>query len=120
MGSHTSKSTGASESRNIGAEGTGLRVTLPNGKTVDYAVRAGVYRGIQNAAQTIPTGNLTNAQMAQKMIDGGSAEFLSASKVDEISKKRAEERANRPDYEMGNPFGERGRSKSIYRPRRQR
>ena len=37
-----------------------------------------------------------------------------------IRKKRLEDRANTPDYEMGNPFNERGRAKRIYRPRRQR
>ena len=54
------------------------------------------------------------------MIDSGKGSFLTKSEVENIRKKRLEDRANTPDYEMGNPFNERGRAKRIYRPRRQR
>lgn len=45
---------------------------------------------------------------------------LSTKQVREMEKKRWEEREKVPDYETGNPFGECGRRKLVYRSRRSR
>lgn len=113
MGCHSSATSGS-----IGAPGTGVTVTL-NKKTYNYYVSA------DGSLRDIVSGNKINKELSgeetvKRMIDSGKGSFLTKSEVDNIRKKRLEDRANTPDYEMGNPFNERGRAKRIYRPRRQR
>lgn len=66
--------------------------------------------------KTIPGGK----EAAQKLIQSGKATVLSKEQVENMRAARFEERKNRPDYETGNPFHERGKKKLVYRPRRRR
>lgn len=52
------------------------------------------------------------------MLENSNAQFLSKADVNKLRKQYLEDRANTPDYETGNPFGERGRGKTVYRPRK--
>lgn len=108
---------GNASSRNIGTQGTGIAYKSANGKIVNYFVASDGLRRIDNA-EKMPSRTLSPKEIAQKLIENGKATFLSKSQIDELRKKRQEERAKTPDYELGNPFGERGRGKRVYRPRK--
>ena len=100
----------------IGTTGTGVSL-VRNGKTSNYYITS------DGSLRDIVSGNKINRELSgketvERMIATGSATFLSKSQVNDIRQRRFEERASRPDYELGNPFNERGRSKRVYRPRR--
>lgn len=92
----------------------GVRITT-NGATKTYFFRNGK---LQNAEtlQFIPNSSKSTLD---KLISAGGTR-LSKRQVSDIVKKRADDRAKTPDYELGNPFRERGKGKSIYRPRRRK
>lgn len=108
---------GGSISQNIGTQGTGIAYKAANGRIVNYFVASDGLRRIDNA-EKMSSRNLSTKELTEMLIEKGKATFLSKSQIDELRKKRQEERAKTPDYELGNPFGERGRGKNIYRPRR--
>lgn len=58
-------------------------------------------------------------ELIKKMMQSGGTP-LSKKQVEEQRKARAEYYQNKPDYELGNPFRERGLGKTVYRPRRRR
>lgn len=99
-----------------GAGGAYAGVTVNiRGKEKTYFLRNGKLQDSQTL-QFVP-GDGTNT--LKKIVNSG-GKALSAKQVRRMSKSRAEERARTPDYELGNPFGERGKKKSVYRPRRQK
>lgn len=101
----------------IGEVGTGVKYISPNGKTYNYFISP------DGSLRDIVSGNKVNKansgkETAKRMIESGKATFLEKSQVNELKEKRFAERAERPDYELGNPFNERGRAKRVYRPRK--
>ena len=56
-------------------------------------------------------------QFVQTLIDAGKAELLSKEQVEKLKAKYWEYRANTPDYECLNPFGDKknARKKFVYR-----
>lgn len=95
-----------------GGSYAGVSITR-NGKTTTYILRNGQ---LQNA-QTLSFMPNTNKETLSKMISAG-GKALTNKDVKAMQEQRNKERANTPDYELGNPFGERGKKKLVYRPRR--
>lgn len=125
MGSHGGSRAGSSGggggiSASFGKLGTGLQYTMPNGRTVNYIVTNDGLRRIDNADKIKTT--LSAKEFVQKAVDSGKGKFLSKNETDNLRQKRQRERAETPDYELGvgTPWGNRGASKSVYRPRRNR
>ena len=106
-----------SSDQTVGELNTGVRYTNSQGKTAVYIVTTDGLRELKTAAK-YGTGNYDVKQVAQKMIESGRGEFLSKSQVEELKQKRNKEWKEKPDYELGNPFNERGRGKRVYRPRK--
>lgn len=94
----------------------------------------GVYAGVtvnigrKQKTYFLRNGKLQDSQSLQfiqgdgksllnKLVQSG-GKPLSKKQVGEIVAKSAENRANVPDYELGNPFNEKGKKKLVYRPRR--
>lgn len=124
MGSHGGSRAGGGDGGGISASfgklGTGLQYTMPNGRTVNYIVTNDGLRRIDNADKIKTT--LSAKEFVQKAVDSGKGKFLSKKETDNLRQKRQREKAETPDYELGvgTPWGNRGASKSVYRPRRNR
>lgn len=101
----------------VGQIGSGIQYTFSNGKTKTYYITAdGSLRDIVSGEKA--NRDFTGAETAKRMIESGNGTYLSKSQINELRNNRLEDRKNTPDYETGNPFGERGRGKTVYRPRR--
>lgn len=111
---------GGGGSANIGKTGTGVAIEL-NGKTRYYRItEANSLLEISGRSSPLNTGRLSAKEFVKKMIDSGKGTYISKAEVKRRVEEKWGERKNRPDYELGNPFGERGRKKTVYRPRRRR
>lgn len=93
--------------------GSGISVNIRGRQRTYWLAAGGKLRDLQTA-QALP-GN--GREIARKLIANGGT-VLTKSQVEKMRKERQEERANTPDYELGNPFNERGRKKRVYRERR--
>lgn len=97
-----------------GAGGVYAGVTVNiRGKQKTYFLRNGKLQDIQTLQFVQGDGKYVLTKLVQS---GGKP--LSKNQVQKITAKRTEERAKVPDYELGNPFNERGKKKLVYRPRK--
>lgn len=97
----------------------GIAISVRN-KLRNYFIDANnTLRDVQSG-QVFPGSENRASELVKQLQERGSGTVISKSEMDNIRKNRQEERANRPDYELGNVFNERGRGKTVYRPRRQR
>ena len=102
--------------QSLGAVGTGVKYTV-NGKERNlYVTSTGRLIDITTAERI--NKSLSAEETVKRIVESGKGTFLSKSEVDKLIKKRLKERAETPDYELGNPFNERGRAKRVYRPKR--
>lgn len=85
------------------------------GKQKSYFLRNGRLQD----SQTLKFMPGNGEALLKKLVQNGGNPLLKK-QISEMMKKRAEEREKVPDYETGNPFGERGKGKLVYRPRRRR
>lgn len=76
-------------------------------------------RDVQSG-QVFPTSENNARQLIQQLQSQGNATVISRAEMNTIRQNRQTERSNRPDYELGNVFNERGRGKTVYRPRRRK
>lgn len=108
------------KSKGIGAVGTGIAVTHENGKVTNYVVTNGGLMEIRSARPAPKSKTMTTQEQVKKMLENSNTKFLSKSDIDKLRKQYQEDRANTPDYELGigTPWGNRGASKRVYRPRR--
>ena len=106
--------------KDVGTLGTGIAITNKNGGVTNYFVASDGLREIRTARQAPKSKSMTTKDQVRKLLESNNAKFLSKSDVDKLQKKRQEDRANTPDYELGTgtPWGNRGASKRVYRPRR--
>lgn len=91
---------------------SGVTVNI-RGKQKTYFLRNGKLQDIQTLQFVHGDGKYFLTKLVQS---GGKP--LSKNQVQKITAKRTEERAKVPDYELGNPFNERGKKKLVYRPRK--
>lgn len=119
MGKGTSKAGGIIP-KDAGTLGTGIAITNKNGGVTNYFVASDGLREIRTARQAPKSKSMTTKDQVRKLLESNNVKFLSKSDVDKLQKKRQEDRANTPDYELGigTPWGNRGASKRVYRPRR--
>lgn len=97
-----------------GAGGAYAGVTVNIGrKQKTYFLRNGKLQDSQTL-QFVPGDGKT---VLDKFVQSG-GHPLSKDQVKRITAKRTEERLKVPDYELGNPFNERGKKKLVYRPRK--
>ena len=106
--------------KDAGTLGTGIAITNKNGGVTNYFVASDGLREIRTARQAPKSKSMTTKDQVRKLLESNNVKFLSKSDVDKLQKKRQEDRANTPDYELGigTPWGNRGASKRVYRPRR--
>lgn len=101
-------------SSNVGKVGTGIQRKI-NGTIHNYFVsNTGLL--VEIGGKPVKVGKLSGSQIAKTLVETGNAQFLSKKQVDAIIEKRNNRKS--VDYETGNPFGERGKRKTVYRPRR--
>ena len=119
-GSSSGKAMSASKGESIGAVGTGIAITHENGKVTNYVVTNGGLREVRTARPAPKPKTMTTQEQVKKMLESSNVKFLSKSDIDKLHKQYQEDRANTPDYELGlgTPWGNRGASKRVYRPRR--
>lgn len=119
-GSSSGKATSASKGESIGTVGTGIAITHENGKVTNYVVTNGGLREVRTARPAPKFETMTTQEQVKKMLESSNVKFLSKSDIDKLYKQYHEDRANTPDYELGlgTPWGNRGASKRVYRPRR--
>lgn len=119
MAKGTSK-TGKIIPKDVGTLGTGIAITNKNGGVTNYFVASDGLREIRTARQAPKSKSMTTKDQVRKLLESNNVKFLSKSDVDKLQKKRQEDRDNTPDYELGigTPWGNRGASKRVYRPRR--
>lgn len=115
-GSSSGRGTKGGTSSNAGEVGTGIAVEK-NGKITNYFVASDGLREIRTASKAPKPKNMTVKEQVKKMLESNNVTFLSKSDVENLHKKYHDDRAKTPDYELGNPFGERGMGKRVYRPR---
>ncbi len=97
-----------------GAGGVYAGVTVNiRGKQKTYFFRNGKLQD----SQTLQFVQGDGKAVLNKLVQSGGRP-LSKDQVKKIMTKRAEERSKVPDYELGNPFNERGKKKLVYRPRK--
>jgi hypothetical protein len=89
--------------------------TIINGRETVYAVRNGRLQNLQSL-QFVQTKQ--SAQTAMKNMVERGATLLSKNEIKKITSSKAKARKNRPDYELGNPFRERGKGKTVWRQKR--
>ena len=106
--------------KDAGTLGTGIAITNKDGGVTNYFVASDGLREIRTARQAPKSKSMTTKDQVRKLLESNNVKFLSKSDVDKLQKKRQEDRANTPDYELGigTPWGNRGASKRVYRPRR--
>ena len=119
-GSSSEKAMSTRKGESIGTVGTGIAVTHENGKVTNYVVTNGGLMEIRSARPAPKSKTMTTQEQAKKMLENSNTKFLSKSDIDKLRKQYQEDRANTPDYELGvgTPWGNRGASKRVYRPRR--
>lgn len=113
---------------NYGKKGTGFEVNI-NGKNKAYQINnSGVITGLGGNTETnqnpynkaISTGKITHRELVEKVVQNG-GKFISEKEVERITEETLIKKALKPDYEMGNAFGEHGwgakASKNVYRPK---
>lgn len=113
-------SSGISGGGNIGSPGTGIALETRTGTKFYRVTESNILLEISGSSSPMKTGDLTTKEFVQNAIDNGKATFLSRNEVSDRINKLRETQANKPDYEMGLGVagGTRGRSKTVYRPRR--
>ena len=119
-GSSSEKAMSTRKGESIGTVGTGIAVTHENGKVTNYVVTNGGLREVRTARPVPKSKTMTTQEQVKKMLENSNTKFLSKSDIDKLRKQYQEDRANTPDYELGigTPWGNRGASKRVYRPRR--
>ena len=119
-GSSSGKAMSARKGESIGTVGTGIAVTHENGEVTNYVVTNGGLREVRTARPAPKSKTMTTQEQVKKMLENSNTKFLSKSDIDKLRKQYQEDRANTPDYELGigTPWGNRGASKRVYRPRR--
>ena len=104
--------------QSLGAAGTGVKYTANGKEKYMYVTSTGRLIDITTAEKVNKT--LSAEETVKRIVESGRGTFLSKAEVDKLVKKRLKERAETPDYELGNPFNERARAKRVYRPKKGR
>ena len=109
-GSSSGKASGSGTSgkgKGIGTVGTGIAITHENGKVTNYVVTNGGLREVRTARPAPKSKTMTTQEQVKNMLKNSNTKFLSKSDIDKLRKQYQEDRANKPDYELGGgvPWG---------------